>query len=1451
MAANHNSNVKNPSPNKKVKNNGCNSTLFQVLFLSVCNLIFRDTSKNLTTEDLPDITTSDISNLLGNEIEEYWISELENAKKKGRRPKLLKVICRTFILGYMIDGFLLFFSSMTLSNKKSRFSLTGAETNLYKNPKNLETMTAHSPPMASSFKPLGKSDSSHQLITGQIHSFSASEIKTALPFVPVMLALFVSEFDSDVKSIEKASFYAAGLIILTLIGVIINFNSTRRTLQRGMRIRIACCSLLYRKMLRLSSSALNQTTAGQLVNIMSNDVNRFDLVLVSLHHLWIMPFQISLMCYLIYVQVNIAAVIGVVTVLMQTLPLQLILGKFFTKLRLKIAVRTDERVRLMHEIIRGIQVIKMYAWEQPFEKAIARARETEMSAVKKTAYIRGIAISEMIFTERSSLFNTLLAYTLMGYTITASTVFSLAQFFNKIQEELAFHFPAAVAQAAECLITIRRIEDFLMLDEFCDQTNYIVNNEIDVFDEKQMQEKNAHINRAFDASDVLSESEVSNSIEIKNLTAAWTKEHNTLSDITFSVKKGKLYAIVGAVGVGKSSLLQLLLKEIPILSGSVQINGSLSYASQDPWLFIDTVRNNILFGQAFNSEKYKSVVRICALSDDFKQFPHGDKTLVGERGISLSGGQKARISLARTLYKEADIYLLDDPLSAVDSDVGAHIFQKCISGYLENKTRILVTHQLQFLENADCIIVLENGKISSMGTYEELKSSDKSFSNVLATFDEEEVEEQTIIIDAKHPVERRSLRKRRSTVCKFLLCFTNICSTISNHLPILVDMDPNENQNEVIEETKTGETIIRVFLQYWKAGRCNHMIVFTGIIMILGQIATVMCDFWVSFWSSQHVHNSTKSNFVSFYSYFEINQRNDSAGANSSYLDIWEDYGPLNSVEYLYIYGIILIACVVLVLARSLMFFKMCVNSSKGLHDDMFHKILRTKMKFFNDNSSGRILNRFSKDIGTIDESIPQVTIQALQITLVFIGILVLVIVTNLWLLVPAIVILILFRLALGVYFATAQNIKVLETTTRSPVFAHVTSSLNGIVTIRASRSQYKLVKEFDSRQDIHTTAFNSYIVFNATIGYWLDIICLVFLTCICFVFVYSDDDNATSSNVGLAISQTLVLLGMLQFGMHLLTETFVQMTSVERVLQYSNLEEEEDTNRIGMNKSVENWPTSGSIEFKNVCLRYSEASDPVLKNINFAIESGFKVGIVGRTGAGKSSLIAALFRLAEIEGKIEIDGVDTKDVSLENVRSNISIIPQNPILFSNTIRYNLDPNDKHDDEAIWTAIEDVGLKGKIPTLDFKLTEDGSNLSVGQKQLVCLARAMLGNNKILVMDEATANVDPETDSFIQKTIRTKFADSTVLTIAHRLNTIIDSNSVLVIDNGQAVEFDHPYTLLRNENSYFYKIVQQTGSKMFDNLLNIAKETYDCREKVTVHVEDAPDDLLEDVSEVVE
>uniref|UniRef100_A0A1L8DV41 Putative peptide exporter abc superfamily protein n=2 Tax=Nyssomyia neivai TaxID=330878 RepID=A0A1L8DV41_9DIPT len=1353
------------SENKKPANPREKANFFSYLvFWWVLPIFFKGRKKELEEDDVYEALKSHKSDYLGDKMCKAWEREIKVKKEKGQKPSLLRAALAVFGWKILLLG--LFLAAIEFLLKVSQ---------------------------------------------------------------PLFLGGLIAYYTSNNGVIRDAYLYAGAVILCSALTVLFMHSFMLSNLHEGMKLRVSMCSMIYRKALRLSKNALGDTTVGQVVNLLSNDVGRLDLSIIFLHYLWVGPLETFVVTYLMYREVGVSAVFGVIFLLL-FIPLQAYLGKKTSVLRLKTALRTDERVRLMNEIIQGIQVIKMYAWEKPFGKLVEKARIKELKVIRYVSYIRGILLSFIIFSTRVSVFISLVAFALLGNVVTAEKAFVITSYYNILRQTMTIFFPQGIAQLAETLVSIKRIEKYMLYDETDigrddvpddrtseNSSNDKVPNSTQSTITKGSIEDMKYIDSHESLADVGKGNGIVNpvGITIKELVAKWDPlvAENTLQDVSLQIKQATLMAIIGPVGAGKSSLIQAILGELPSSSGAIDVNGVVSYASQEPWLFSGSIRQNILFGQPMEKRRYREVVKRCALEKDFSLFANGDKTIVGERGQSLSGGQKARISLARAVYRQAAIYLLDDPLSAVDTHVGRHLFDQCMRNFLRGKVVILVTHQLQYLQHADQIVILDKGRILDVGTYESLKESGLDFAKMLRESKE----------DGKMEEEETRSRSGSKTYQR-RISETSLESLDQTH----------DTPVQTEEGRKEGSVGIGMYKKYFQASGGFCAVYWMMLFCVTAQLCASAGDYFLTYWVNKEEQRNVQELMARMSNdtvdvRVNVTTGEDFFGKILKFVGASEEY---NNYVDIYIFTALTIATVFITLSRSFIFFNLAVRAAKVLHNAMYTGVTKASMFFFNTNPSGRILNRFSKDMGQVDEFLPTVMIDVIQIFLSLAGIIVVVAVVNYWLLIPTVVIGIIFYFLRDFYLITSRSVKRIEATTRSPIYSHLGASLTGLSTIRAFRTQRILVKEFDSLQDLNSSAFYVFISTSRAFGFWLDVFCVIYIAIVTLSFFLMGD--AYGGNVGLAITQAIGMTGMVQWGMRQSAELENTMTAVERVVEYQTVDPEGQLEATGDKKPPPSWPEEGKVTFDRLSLRYfpTKGADAVLRELEFEIKPREKIGIVGRTGAGKSSLINALFRLSYNEGCIIIDARDTGSMGLHDLRKKISIIPQEPVLFSGSMRYNLDPFDEYADEKLWKALEDVKLKSVIQDLpsglQSKISEGGSNFSVGQRQLVCLARALLRENKILVMDEATANVDPQTDNLIQATIRQMFADCTVLTIAHRLNTVMDSDRVLVMDAGKAVEFAPPFELLTgiSGSGIFEGMLKETGKGTYEQLLEVARKNYE-------------------------
>ncbi|KAL7300052.1 hypothetical protein TKK_0007062 [Trichogramma kaykai] len=1210
---------------------------------------------------------------------------------------------------------------------------------------------------------------------------------------PLVLARLIWYFQPQSQATsDEAYLWATGLVAVTLLQTVIVRQAHLGQQEIGMRVKIACSSLIYRKVVRLSCASASQAGGGLISNLLSNDLAKFEAFALHLHYTWIMPCVLLLVTYLIWRQLGVAAFAGILFMAIQTIPTQVYWYKLTAKLRSKAATRTDKRVMLIGEIVNGISIIKMYAWEKPFEHLVSLARKREIDALLKRFYVKSVNLACPLFTHRVALLISIVVYIFQEHQVSADKIFSTVQFFVLARTIMARFFAEAITLAADVNVSLNRIQTFLLMEE---------------------SESSSPAVTSSGGGGVSGDNNEDSRVTIEKVNAAWEKNSvgNNLSDIELSVPANKLYAVVGSVGSGKSSLLKLILGELSTRPGGrCLVRGRVAYCSQEPWLFTGTIRDNVLFNEAYQASRYRRVLRACCLERDLRELAHGDRTLVGERGVSLSGGQCARINLARAVYRDVDIYLLDDPLSAVDGQVGKRLFDECVRGLLADKTRVLITHQLQYIKEADKIIFMNDGRIEFQGDFDEFSRNEQFMKHLPSEENEEE--------DNNEKIEEKKLQK---TTSSSEIAVTTIDSKDSTATNANNSKDPSETQ-ELIAKGKVPK---RVYLKYFTAGASYFTLAILLLSFVLTQLSVSGFDYWLSYWTKQE---EKKLKLDANYTY----SVHESASAAQ------RPAGFVSQNAVLCVFCGLLAGIVLLGNFKNVLFYRVALASSARIHASMVACLVRAPSRFFARNPSGRIVNRFSKDTGSVDEYLPNSMLDMVERVIYTVAIFGQILMINWWTIFPIVVMLYLLLRINGIFLSTVQAIKRIEGNAKSPVFSLVNSSLLGLGTIRSCSSQRLMIREFDARQDQHTSAHNLVLVASYALGFYLDVVSIGLLAFVAYSLVFvSDDPNGDSGgvtyagDVGLALTQVLTICGMLQFAMKQVSETMAQMISVERMLQFTELEQEGPYEVVGGDWLDKAWPSHGRIEFKDVWLSYSDEDDEaVLKGLSFAVEAKAKIGIAGRTGAGKSSLISALLRLAgKLDGQILIDGVDTRQVGLRLLRERVSIIPQEPILFEGSLRANLDPAGQHTDAELWSALGEVELQRSFESLDAALIErGGANFSAGQRQLLCLARAIIKGNRILVMDEATANVDPVTDGLIQRTIRDKFKECTVLTIAHRLNTIIDCDRIMIMDAGELVEYDRPHLLLQRNDGFLATMVHKSGQAMEQHLKRISEQVFNDR-----------------------
>ncbi|ELT91662.1 hypothetical protein CAPTEDRAFT_90759 [Capitella teleta] len=1124
----------------------------------------------------------------------------------------------------------------------------------------------------------------------------------------------------------------------------------------GQRVRSVINSLVYKKAIRLSSIARRSTSVGEVVNLMSIDAQKLQDCPQFMSILWSFPIIVFFSTYFLYQTLGPASLASI-PLLVCLLPFNsMYLGNKIRKYQESQMILKDERVKVMNEIISGIKVLKFYAWEPSFLKKTLDIREKELNFLQKIAYCNGVGSILWFLSPYLASLAVFAVYVCTGedHALTPDKAFVSMSLINILNFPIAL-LPLAVSSVGQGLVSMRRIAKFLLLDEIEQDLNSYHEDELD-------------------------DDEV---IRIKDSSCSWGNDEPILKGINLSVKRGELVAVVGQVGAGKSSLLSSILGEMVTCEGSIKMKGKLAYVPQQAWIQNTSLRENILFGQDMASSQYSSVIEACALEPDLKILPGGDSIEIGEKGINLSGGQKQRVSLARAVYQDADVYLLDDPLSAVDANVGQHIFQKVIGpdGLLRNKTRILNTHGIGYLPHVDQIVVMKDGKVSEIGTYAELIENQGAFAEFITNF----ADESNGWCEAVCVINSCCINRKPATVQRrFIL----VRPGLSSHRSSLVrpassvgggDLLPN---TELIadETAETGNVSLDVIGTYIKAGTWKAFMIVVAC-QVLYIIVYVLLNSWLSAWTNEPVINGTMN--------------------------------P-ETVKYrLGIYGTFGVMQVAIVGLQAFTIALGCVQASRVLHSQVLHRILKAPMSFFDTTPLGRILNRFSKDLDIVDASLPTyIRFWLFDVAPLCSTICIIAITTPIFLLILVpIGPLYIFILRLAV--VNINQLRRLDSVKRSPIYAHFDESIVGLTSIRAYKKEEEFIKKCDKLIDDSQRAWFLYHITCRWIGVWVEILgsFLVFIAALLSIL---QRDTLSAGQAGLSITFSLQLILFLNVSIRASAELETYIVSVERIKEYTQVPQEALWD-VPETKPPADWPRDGKIVIKNYSTRYRPGLDLVLKRISCVFNPRERVGIVGRTGAGKSSLTLSLFRIIEsASGSISIDDVAIHAIGLHDLRRGLTIIPQDPVLFSGTLRQNLDPFQNHEELDMWAALEHAHLKSFVKEtsngLEYDVGDGGESLSIGQRQLVCLARALLHKTRVLILDEATAAVDMETDELIQTTIRSRFTDCTIITIAHRLNTVLDYDRIAVFDQGKIVEMDSPTNLLRKRNSLFRKMAKDAG-----------------------------------------
>ncbi|XP_036432879.1 ATP-binding cassette sub-family C member 9 isoform X5 [Colossoma macropomum] len=1200
------------------------------------------------------------------------------------------------------------------------------------------------------------------------------------------------------------------------------------TIETGINLRGALLAMIYNKILRLSTSnmSMGEMTLGQINNLVAIETNQLMWFLFLCPNLWAMPVQIIMGVILLYYLLGFSALIGALVIVLLA-PLQYLIATKLADTQKSTLDYSTDRLKKTTEILKGIKLLKLYAWENIFCDSVLETRGKELTSLRTFAFYTSMSIFMNAAIPIAAVLATFVTHAYISQSrLSPAEAFASLALFHILVTPL-FLLSTVVRFAVKALVSVQKLGEFLQSEEIGDDSWR--NGDMPVSLESYKKHPGARNRkqplryqmdnyeqplrrqlRPTETEDV--------AVKVNNAYFTWGSNMSTLSDINIRIPTGQLTMIVGQVGCGKSSLLLAMLGEMQTHSGKVYWSKlpdsemfpdylseydsdfsheersknrySVAYAAQKSWLLNATVEDNITFGSPFNKQRYKAVIDACSLQPDIDLLPFGDQTEIGERGINLSGGQRQRICVARALYQNTNIVFLDDPFSALDIHLSDHLMQEGILKFLQDdkRTVVLVTHKLQYLIHADWIIAMKDGSVLREGTLKDIQTHDVELYEhwkTLMNRQDQELEKDTDI-ESQTTLERKTLRR----------------AFYSREAKNQIDDEDEEEEEEEDEDDNMSTTTSRRSKIPWKVCWCylssgGFLLVFLMVTSKLAKHSVMVAiDYWLADWTSS-APNEPNSSF--------------SLDANTTNYTQNETMRNDEHRSYVPVFIILCGAGIFLCLITSLSVEFLGLSAATNLHHNLLNKIIHAPLRFFDVTPLGQILNRFSADTNIIDQHIPP-TLESLTrstlLCLSAIGIITFVTPVFVAALVP---------LAVAFYFiqkyfrVASKDLQDLDDSTQLPLLCHFSETAEGLTTIRAFRHEARFKQRMLELTDTNNTAY----LFLSAANRWLEVrtdylgAVIVLTAAVAAICSYH---GLSSGLVGLGLTYALTVTNYLNWVVRNLADLEVQMAAVKKVNSFLTTESENYEGSIDVSQVPEDWPQHGEIKIQDLCVRYDPMLKPVLKHVNAFINPGQKVGICGRTGSGKSSLSLAFFNMVDVfEGKIIIDGIDICKLPLQTLRSRLSIILQDPVLFSGSIRFNLDPERTCSDDRLWEALEIAQLKNMVKALpgglDAVITEGGENFSVGQRQLFCLARAFVRKSSILIMDEATASIDMATENILQKVVMTAFADRTVVTIAHLVSSILEAEQVLVFSSGILVECDSAANLLAQEDSLFSVLVR--------------------------------------------
>ncbi|KAG2105828.1 ABC protein [Suillus discolor] len=1231
---------------------------------------------------------------------------------------------------------------------------------------------------------------------GGIFKVVADTAQLMVPIVLRHIIIFAQERSATtlagtpVPNVGRGIAMAFGLFALTVVARVCSHQFFWHSMATGVLARAALITCIYERGVNLTGKARIKLNNAALVNHISTDVSRIDACAQWFHAAWAAPIQITVCLIILLTELGPSALAGF-SLFVLMIPIQQWLLAMQRRIRSVSMKWTDQRAKVLLEVLGAIRVVKYFTYEVPFLQRIFNLRKKELHGIRRILHVTSGNLA--LATSMPVLAATLafVTYTLTAHNFNVAVIFSSLSLFQLLRQPMTF-MPRALSAIPDASNAIQRLThvfraelisgDTLVIDK--DQEPALLTRDATFEWESSKDARGGGPPTGKDRS-------VKGEMANEGTAPGKDTPIFQVKNVTMTIPRGQLVAVVGPVGSGKSSLLQGLLGEMRKVSGNVSFGGRVGYCPQTAWIQNATLRDNITFGQPFEEDRYWRIIETACLLPDLQLLPDGDLTEIGEKGINLSGGQKQRVNIARALYFEPEIVIFDDPLSAVDANVGKSLFQNAIVGSLRNRgiTVILVTHAIHFLSQVDYIYTLNNGVITESGTYEDLVSCGGDFARFDLEFGghasegKDEDQEEEVILQTRITIEDVKLKSERARKQ----------ATGSGKL---------EGRLMVKEKRSTGSVSWKVYWTYIVAG-CGPI---TGplllLIMFAMQGSLILNSYTLVWWETNKFNRPN-----SFYQML---------------------YGCLGAGQAIFTF----------LLGAGIDFMSYYVSQS--LHHKSVRSVFHASMSFFDTTPMGRIQSIFGKDIDSIDNQLPQsMTLVIITLSSVM-GSIIIISVLEPYFVIAMFFIVLGYSYFSAFYRAGAREVKRLDSMLRSLLYAHFSETLTGLPTIRSYGEMKRFIAANRYYVDLEDRALFLVVTNQRWLAIRLDIMGAILVFTVALLAV-TDVSGINAAQIGLVLSYTTSLSQLCGLLTRQTADVENHMNAVERVVQYvaGDTIPQEAPYEIEERKPSAQWPEHGAIEFNDVKMAYRPGLPNVLRGISIKIEGGEKIGVVGRTGAGKSSLMLALFRIVEMSGgSITIDGVDISTIGLQDLRSKISIIPQDPILFSGTIRSNLDPFSQHSDTELWDALrrsclldfsttskqsfssDGVG-SGQAPTsrhhLDSTIQSEGANLSVGERSLLSLARALVKDCKVVVLDEATASVDLDTDSKIQHTIQTEFQDRTLLCIAHRLRTIISYDRILVIDAGLVAEFDTPSNLFKTQGGLFREMCERSNISLKDIL----------------------------------